>query len=183
MGRSPRGRGKPAEDFERLFVTGSIPAWAGEAQPETPPCRHRRVDPRVGGGSGRFCSARGWREGRSPRGRGKHQSKLLAALRARSIPAWAGEAPRCISTVSSGRVDPRVGGGSSPSCLPLNAAPGRSPRGRGKLQPSPKRMLPVGSIPAWAGEARGEDGDGDEDGVDPRVGGGSRRSSGSTLMP
>ena len=49
-------------------------------------------------------------------------------------------------------VYPRVGGGNAfkSGCrLPVR---GLSPRGRGKLAKTGKAPLPIGSIPAWAGE-------------------------------
>ena len=53
---------------------------------------------------------------------------------------------------------------------------GRSPRGRGKRKIRSCRAPDQGSIPAWAGEARQMARRARRDQVDPRVGGGSRRS-------
>ena len=72
---------------------GSIPACAGEPLPSTSLTRHRRVYPRVCGGTSlRF----GWSvpgDGLSPRVRGNPDGQFLKVNNGGSIPACAGEPP------------------------------------------------------------------------------------------
>ena len=127
----------------------------------------------MGGGSvlwsGRGIAA----QGRSPRGRGKRGGRVQGGRRDGSIPAWAGEAQQHPSPPRVPWVDPRVGGGSEKLRLNKLAQQGRSPRGRGKPDEGVDDAGLVGSIPAWAGEARGFQRHPAPPGVDPRVGGGS----------
>ncbi len=91
----------------------------------------------------------------------------------RSIPAWAGEARQARPKSKANKVDPRVGGGSSPAATLVTLATGRSPRGRGKQFFESLDHGGLGSIPAWAGEAPDTDHCPGYPAVDPRVGGGS----------
>ena len=153
-GRSPRGRGKLSEPCLWRPLHGSIPAWAGEARGRRRTWRCGGVDPRVGGGSRWKPTRITPTSGRSPRGRGKLIRWGAWRDRQGSIPAWAGEAWRGSSRRRRPRVDPRVGGGSYPRNLPRVWPWGRSPRGRGKRHVAQRGGVELGSIPAWAGEAR-----------------------------
>ena len=131
-GLSPRGRGKRPRRRSLFSQAGSIPAWAGETPgPGTPGCSSR-VYPRVGGGNPLHRRIPAFRDGLSPRGRGKLQGPLVVLLAARSIPAWAGETGGRYLPDYLIRVYPRVGGGNLSALALSGPASGLSPRGRGK---------------------------------------------------
>ena len=69
--------------------------------------------------------------GLSPRGRGNHAHLPMPRLRQGSIPAWAGEPSSQPHNAGSGRVYPRVGGGTASGLARGRNAAGLSPRGRG----------------------------------------------------
>ena len=93
-GPSPRGRGSLLLDRAHAYVTGSIPAWAGEPACATPRSRLRRVHPRVGGGANPRQKPSSASKGPSPRGRGSRDMAVPAQHPEGSIPAWAGEPRR-----------------------------------------------------------------------------------------
>ena len=131
QGLSPRVRG--SREFPRAlgWVTGSIPACAGE--PNIPPRRPCRlgVYPRVCGGASVRGRGTTSTSGLSPRVRGSPSDEVWAALVDGSIPACAGEPQPAGASPQSWGVYPRVCGGASPSPEPWPAAPGLSPRVRG----------------------------------------------------
>ena len=177
-GLSPRGRGKPRRPGRPRQRLRSIPAWAGETEFRAGWRKMDAVYPRVGGGNIRFLSAAAREGGLSPRGRGKHGSRVEPSEETRSIPAWAGETSRQLRQIGSARVYPRVGGGNL-SCPPRRVGyGGLSPRGRGKQRPAEQQHKRGRSIPAWAGETPTLCAAPARAGVYPRVGGGnaSRRS-------
>ena len=175
VGRSPRGRGKPATAAREACMGGSIPAWAGEALFDNSELHLVGVDPRVGGGSRGASDKYLVRAGRSPRGRGKLARSCNTCALGRSIPAWAGEARHDATVFRQRRVDPRVGGGSRRTISASMAVLGRSPRGRGKRLVLGHKSRPFRSIPAWAGEAVSAWVSTTGRWVDPRVGGGSNK--------
>ena len=69
-GLSPRGRGNPYWNPQASITCRSIPAWAGEPRPPLGRCHHRRVYPRVGGGTAYRGRVSAGADGLSPRGRG-----------------------------------------------------------------------------------------------------------------
>ena len=176
-GLSPRGRGNPQPVGAVRHGQRSIPAWAGE------PCRSYAarpssgVYPRVGGGTRPAADHRGWQRGLSPRGRGNHPGSLHPSQRPWSIPAWAGEPSGSNSSRRTATVYPRVGGGTGHLGAPIPNHRGLSPRGRGNREPAPDAGHKPRSIPAWAGEP----GCGSQrhpfQGVYPRVGGGTIRTT------
>ena len=174
-GLSPRGRGKLSLRSACKGIHRSIPAWAGETSDSRRRRANRAVYPRVGGGN---ASAH-WRYrcfcGLSPRGRGKREYGVCYTQSLRSIPAWAGETLKAVSTDSAVRVYPRVGGGNASSMVGCICMPGLSPRGRGKLELHAHRHRRDGSIPAWAGETHKAHSKARAVQVYPRVGGGNRR--------
>ena len=90
------------------------------------------VYPRVGGGNQAQLGYGALRQGLSPRGRGKPTRRIPAPIRARSIPAWAGETEVGHRLTIAKEVYPRVGGGNEAyECTQLHPG-GLSPRGRGK---------------------------------------------------
>ena len=99
-GLSPRGRGNPAEWLGRLFMSGSIPAWAGKPIRGAAVMATRRVYPRVGGETPVSPLRRARLAGLSPRGRGNLYNNVFKHVGNGSIPAWAGKpsltaSPRC----------------------------------------------------------------------------------------
>ncbi len=111
QGLSPRGRGNPPMSGTRNSFCRSIPAWAGEPRRQNGNRGGPEVYPRVGGGTlpGRhaLCAGRGL----SPRGRGNQPPPPGGVDTQRSIPAWAGEPSHRKAWQPTGRVYPRVGGG------------------------------------------------------------------------
>ena len=69
-GLSPRGRGNLLLYVVRVFIEGSIPAWAGEPLSWAREYGTSGVYPRVGGGTDVLGRTHFLFEGLSPRGRG-----------------------------------------------------------------------------------------------------------------
>ncbi len=132
-GRSPRARGSRLRPVLRDQRRRSIPACAGEPEPEDLGHDEVGVDPRVRGGASDGVLHANHYHGRSPRARGSHVPRDVPLHAQGSIPACAGE-PRCAAPgPRRWRVDPRVRGGASVSPLESVVASGRSPRARGSL--------------------------------------------------
>ena len=114
-----------------IFLTMSIPAYAGE-----PHCRvgggyDRVVYPRVCGGTVRHVVGNNSVSGLSPRMRGNLRKPAGAQAGRRSIPAYAGE-PRSIDGKTQVRwVYPRVCGGTKVAAALCVLISGLSPRMRG----------------------------------------------------
>ena len=177
LGLSPRVRGKPV-GLSRLLAYGrSIPACAGEAGNDHPCEAPNPVYPRVCGGSHLSRSSRQISCGLSPRVRGKPQPQGWGWRLRRSIPACAGEAWERKRKTVSGKVYPRVCGGSLSASGAYNLADGLSPRVRGKLGAGCRQDYMFRSIPACAGEAGAETGGVPLGAVYPRVCGGSDAKS------
>ena len=172
-GLSPRVRGKPYGLSLKLFGERSIPACAGEADARGAGAGQIRVYPRVCGGSDRPPGSPAPTDGLSPRVRGKRLLAYAPGRGAGSIPACAGEARYRPYGSTFPEVYPRVCGGSGLRPAGFTPATGLSPRVRGKRDrpPAPRRLRR--SIPACAGEATADNGDGTQGEVYPRVCGGS----------
>ena len=111
LGRSPRVRGSLDVVDQRVKLSGSIPACAGEPAGCQSQLLGIRVDPRVCGGAS-AASLKGNRPvGRSPRVRGSRYLGAYLCRPSRSIPACAGEPQARRGPRSNVRVDPRVCGG------------------------------------------------------------------------
>ena len=152
-GLSPRGRGNRRYHAGLASALGSIPAWVGEPMDAS-------------------RSPMSW-GGLSPRGRGNLQIPSHHQRLARSIPAWAGEPFVPAGRYLLYRVYPRVGGGTFRKLAHLIPGDGLSPRGRGNQPGDSSRSKAGGSIPAWAGEPRSNEGRTQSESVYPRVGGGT----------
>ena len=98
QGLSPRVRGNPVTVKSRLLLTRSIPACAGEPRAETAFATGPAVYPRVCGGTWNSCGKCLPKTGLSPRVRGNRTLQPARKVRARSIPACAGEPPSCAGT-------------------------------------------------------------------------------------
>ena len=151
-GLSPRMRGNlqlypPQSDTAR-----SIPAYAGE--PSFPPCTAlgQPVYPRVCGGTNRPLHRLGKTGGLSPRMRGNPHAGSAAAIRNRSIPAYAGEPDRSCVRRCRYAVYPRVCGGTKRRRSSACHSRGLSPRMRGNPYRQHDGNYHAGSIPAYAGE-------------------------------
>ena len=162
----------------------SIPAWAGEPavltgissnQGLSPRGRgnrgrgrhhhgHRRVYPRVGGGTCSNQSIVAHPKGLSPRGRGNHRLLRFHDRPSGSIPAWAGEPqPSHQREPPHGRSIPAWAGEPRRGIARIDKRHGLSPRGRGNqscrrgLRPPNSTVYPRvgGGTPAKRGFATG----------------------------
>ena len=130
-GLSPRVRGNPPERRRRQRGARSIPACAGEPRSNAGRASIARVYPRVCGGTGGDRAFVLPVRGLSPRVRGNLQQAPNHAAPVGSIPACAGEPWRRRLRSASGRVYPRVCGGTTISLVAGDMAKGLSPRVRG----------------------------------------------------
>ena len=152
MGLSPRVRGNRFLPLLLRRRERSIPACAGE------PIRNfhwgppMTVYPRVCGGTQYSPVSASSPSGLSPRVRGNRYQLRLPDQFRRSIPACAGEPSRPAACRLSGRVYPRVCGGTALVLMVDIRYPGLSPRVRGNLPVWRARAMRGGSIPACAGE-------------------------------
>ena len=114
--------------------------------------------------------------GLSPRVRGNPGLRPDLLVSNRSIPACAGEPYEFIWPLVVETVYPRVCGGTCVPTARAGSVAGLSPRVRGNPHPYPKRIPPLGSIPACAGEPKPRIVEGRHRGVYPRVCGGTQTS-------
>ena len=152
MGLSPRVRGNHRHRPHPGALGGSIPACAGEPLSVVAASGHRKVYPRVCGGTGRLYNAGRTLLGLSPRVRGNRRPASADARPDGSIPACAGEPPADDALVDFVKVYPRVCGGTVPDHLANALLPGLSPRVRGNHQLWRWGYGNRRSIPACAGE-------------------------------
>ena len=153
-GSSPRVRGKQYDYVHSLGTPGLIPACAGKT-PRTPrSCTRAWAHPRVCGENTYYLPLIGYREGSSPRVRGKRLCDAVCAHEPRLIPACAGKTPLDGASTTSMRAHPRVCGENFVAPARTVAARGSSPRVRGKPGPGPRLRGPGGLIPACAGKTR-----------------------------
>ena len=170
-GSSPRGRGTLFTGTRHYPTRRIIPAWAGNARSRCGGIRRQPDHPRVGGERLNGQTIRARIDGSSPRGRGTLRPHAGDAADNGIIPAWAGNAasPRIMR---AHRPDhPRVGGERAVPFARHSRVSGSSPRGRGTRVPGHAALCQVRIIPAWAGNANGEDGIHPVDEDHPRVGG------------
>ena len=151
-GLSPRVRGNRGRGGGGAGAGGSIPACAGEPRGRTDRGRGRRVYPRVCGGTAGSTPPRWTPGGLSPRVRGNRAHVVPDDPRRGSIPACAGEPSPGLRASRTGRVYPRVCGGTPAGFYTQRPVPGLSPRVRGNRPGGPATRPDAGSIPACAGE-------------------------------
>ena len=151
-GLSPRVRGNPRLRHRANRPEGSIPACAGEPAESSRQAHRRRVYPRVYGGTLDLHRRATRRQGLSPRVRGNRVGAPARGPPGGSIPACAGEPRRIPTRRSEHRVYPRVCGGTTGRAARVGKAWGLSPRVRGNRSGVGVSAVPVGSIPACAGE-------------------------------
>ena len=152
LGLSPRVRGNRPDPRHDLDQCGSIPACAGEPGSEVGCFLHRRVYPRVCGGTPVAVVEAVGGAGLSPRVRGNRERSGVVAVAAGSIPACAGEPKRRCRRYSVSWVYPRVCGGTVAKENRKTQSKGLSPRVRGNLPCRGRGRIGQGSIPACAGE-------------------------------
>ena len=153
--------------------TRSIPACAGE--PSRLPDRRAesRVYPRVCGGTLTIWRMKRGCKGLSPRVRGNLAGTGGGTAFSRSIPACAGEPQRLGPDAALGRVYPRVCGGTNGWLPGRDCYIGLSPRVRGNRTRFFSLAFGNRSIPACAGEPCRTCWMRQDDGVYPRVCGGT----------
>ena len=110
-GPSPRLRGKPLPEIQRLVAGRSIPAPAGETGPRPVERESSGVHPRACGGNSIGAISDPISKGPSPRLRGKRTGGAAGDSRAGSIPAPAGETAPCWAPAAPWWVHPRACGG------------------------------------------------------------------------
>ena len=153
-GLSPRMRGNPTAGPARCSRRGSIPAHAGEPRSSRRSRICGWVYPRACGGTDGDMRQGGGHLGLSPRMRGNRPSSPGCCACCGSIPAHAGEPLRSEQGPDGKRVYPRACGGTPGGRVDGVRVSGLSPRMRGNRVPIHLLPLPVGSIPAHAGEPR-----------------------------
>ena len=151
----------------------SIPACAGEPYPAFMVNNVVEVYPRVCGGTCRHEAELTHLAGLSPRVRGNPLELSAAGGGGGSIPACAGEPMLIERRPASGRVYPRVCGGTVLESNVVELALGLSPRVRGNPCIVPCPFTRSGSIPACAGEPASGCRSVPRPGVYPRVCGGT----------
>ena len=151
-GLSPRMRGNPSVTLAIALAYRSIPAYAGEPPHQRAAQGPNPVYPRVCGGTPPVQHSWHPCPGLSPRMRGNQVLHVMASLRMRSIPAYAGEPGRPGRRVASIWVYPRVCGGTLGGMVGRHPVHGLSPRMRGNLNAYRDLALTLRSIPAYAGE-------------------------------
>ena len=137
-----------------IFGRRSIPACAGE--PLCPGVHHHYcgVYPRVCGGTHSPGLSQYDTAGLSPRVRGNRLVCYYGGGVVGSIPACAGEPTTRRRTTPSGKVYPRVCGGTQSGAAHPHRHEGLSPRVRGNRTWSASGRMATRSIPACAGEPR-----------------------------
>ncbi len=133
----------------------SIPACAGEPRLGRRPRPHKRVYPRVCGGTGGRSPVVACRMGLSPRVRENRGLVWCGRCRLGSIPACAGEPGHQVAGIRSDEVYPRVCGGTAHWHTQKYTLLGLSPRVRGNPRRCRLCTPAIRSIPACAGEPRG----------------------------
>ena len=151
-GLSPRMRGNPSSADCGPAILRSIPAYAGEPMNARRARGQCQVYPRVCGGTAKCARSHAVCQGLSPRMRGNPPAQALPLLAHGSIPAYAGEPRPASGGGGSGRVYPRVCGGTEHRIRHCRHRYGLSPRMRGNRRRVPGRALSMRSIPAYAGE-------------------------------
>ena len=172
-GLSPRMRGNHAVPVHDRRHLGSIPAYAGEPPSRAAWAMTTGVYPRVCGGTTVTSSTRPRNSGLSPRMRGNPRRVCCCLTVNGSIPAYAGEPDVEAVGARGRRVYPRVCGGTGTRMASPYCERGLSPRMRGNRQAGRLWDPLPGSIPAYAGEPDAIKPADGEDGVYPRVCGGT----------
>ena len=156
MGPSPLTRGNLEAVGAQVVLEGSIPAHAGQPRPGRAAASIHRVHPRSRGATRLFMLIGPFGRGPSPLTRGNQRARAGDGGRGRSIPAHAGQpSPSCVKKAAS-RVHPRSRGATAIISGMSSIQMGPSPLTRGNLVDSLGQAVPLGSIPAHAGQPRSD---------------------------
>ena len=153
-GLSPHVRGNLGLAAGFRGRPGSIPARAGEPRSPVRGVLVFGVYPRTCGGTGRSVSAQIEYKGLSPHVRGNLPASRSIGRPIGSIPARAGEPAARWPAARPPGVYPRTCGGTPALADEQGEGAGLSPHVRGNLGQGELLGLPLGSIPARAGEPR-----------------------------
>ena len=152
-GSSPRMRGTVLRPFVALVSSRFIPAYAGNRIERRRRGREKPVHPRVCGEQLSVTVPSLPHFGSSPRMRGTVYRGRRGHLRARFIPAYAGNSREGTKLSGDTSVHPRVCGEQKGNTLPLFPDDGSSPRMRGTEMSSPRAIRNPRFIPAYAGNS------------------------------
>ena len=151
-GSSPRMRGKPAEVEETATGVRIIPAHAGQTALRRHPCTREPDHPRACGANTGKDAEKHFKDGSSPRMRGKHASYGFIQAFSRIIPAHAGQT-ECGTRARGRRTDhPRACGANLSGDGSDTLGDGSSPRMRGKHVQACMLSCSARIIPAHAGQ-------------------------------
>ena len=151
-GSSPRMRGKPAEVEETATGVRIIPAHAGQTALRRHPCTREPDHPRACGANTGKDAEKHFKDGSSPRMRGKHASYGFIQAFSRIIPAHAGQT-ECGTRARGRRTDhPRACGANGTVNGVNQRQHGSSPRMRGKRVRRRQGRDRERIIPAHAGQ-------------------------------
>ncbi len=151
-GSSPRMRGKRWLDSGARRGLRIIPAHAGQTTRPTPAMMPSTDHPRACGANSEPQWTRLYKDGSSPRMRGKLQLAAHGKLGGRIIPAHAGQTRRRRSCLRRTPDHPRACGANACFAARRRSSAGSSPRMRGKPLPRDPRQGPLRIIPAHAGQ-------------------------------
>ena len=151
-GSSPRVRGKRLLSRRRIACPGLIPARAGKTGPTPGRNSPSRAHPRACGENALSSSVGAPVSGSSPRVRGKRGGDGEDAGLRGLIPARAGKTSARPRPTPPARAHPRACGENFGELDADTAAPGSSPRVRGKRSRQGRRRRFLGLIPARAGK-------------------------------
>ena len=151
-GSSPRMRGKPAEVEETATGVRIIPAHAGQTALRRHPCTREPDHPRACGANTGKDAEKHFKDGSSPRMRGKPERRRQRHAGRRIIPAHAGQTRASVHVVVFGADHPRACGANRLLDEGARASDGSSPRMRGKLLLCHLVGLRIRIIPAHAGQ-------------------------------
>ena len=150
-GSSPRMRGTPVCHRLSPFVTGIIPAYAGNTQRRRTPRQHGRDHPRVCGEHTTHADGLIPVKGSSPRMRGTLHVAARCGVLPGIIPAYAGNTWSDTWPAPMPRDHPRVCGEHLHGLQDRHRGRGSSPRMRGTPKIHDAEDMAVGIIPAYAG--------------------------------
>ncbi|RYP99499.1 hypothetical protein PG22506_1226 [Bifidobacterium pseudolongum subsp. globosum] len=156
FGSSPRMRGKPSDRSYHRLHHRIIPAHAGQTYAATSPTLASADHPRACGANSVIVCCFVSKYGSSPRMRGKLASMVRRRSTMRIIPAHAGQTHQSAITSPRFADHPRACGANTDAEELCEDADGSSPRMRGKQLPSWNVNMPLGIIPAHAGQTHME---------------------------
>ena len=145
-------RGKHSCGCTPVALSRIIPAHAGQTALRRHPCTREPDHPRACGANTGKDAEKHFKDGSSPRMRGKHASYGFIQAFSRIIPAHAGQTRASVHVVVFGADHPRACGANRLLDEGARASDGSSPRMRGKLLLCHLVGLRIRIIPAHAGQ-------------------------------